>query len=111
MKTLIAIVAAALLCSCATSTVPVGVKHYGAVNPSNVRVIYQEPQRPYEVIAFVEQRATAFASVDRVTQLIREEAAKNGGDAILIADSKHGLVEGGTTVHGKVIRWETATNE
>ena len=89
MKTLIAIVAAALLCSCATS-VPVNERRYAAVNPSSVRVIYQEPQRPYDVLALLGfDGGLAFSLQDRLEKA-RIEAAQYGANAVLITDTQQG---------------------
>jgi hypothetical protein len=103
---LVIVMAAALLCSCASSTTPVG-RQYAAVNPTDVRVIYQEPHRPYEVIALLSRTRSILTSVQETTKDVREEAARNGADAVLITDAFPGYFgRAGTEVHGKAIRWQ-----
>jgi hypothetical protein len=106
MKTMIAILAAALLCSCATS-VPVGNRNYTAVSPSNVSVIYQEPHRPYNVLALVGfDGGLAFSLHDRLEKA-RVEAAQYGANAVLITDAQQGSwTNSGTHLRGQAIRWQ-----
>src|SRR5437016_2241074 len=44
--------ALAVLAACG-STIPVSAHHYPAVSVDSVQMLYQEPKRPYEVIALV----------------------------------------------------------
>ena len=107
MKNMIAaVIAAALLCSCATS-VPVSNRSYSAANPSNVSVIYKEPQRPYDVLALVGfDGGLAFSLQDRLEKA-RVEAAQYGANAVLITDAQQGSwTNSGTHLRGQAIRWQ-----
>jgi hypothetical protein len=65
-----------LLCGCGSTTV-VGHK-YPAVPVGSVQVLYQEPKRPYEVIAFV-GRLSGVEHISADIAGLQKEAAQVGG--------------------------------
>jgi len=80
--------------------------------PDSVRLIAQEPQRPYTVIALlsVMPDGSGFGSQDGARKRLLKEAARLGGDAVLVGAGSltrvgTGGEYGGTTVllSGKVI--------
>jgi len=54
-------------------------------SPDSVTVLLEKPQRPYNVIAVVEANAkTVFDSFDDLREAMVAEAAKLGGDAVIL---------------------------
>src|SRR5438874_2358279 len=82
VKILVAITAMALLIGCG-STIPVSNHRYPPVSPESVQILYQEPKRPYEVIALVGTDGGARPFVADVNGL-RREAAHSGADAVIV---------------------------
>ena len=53
--------------------------------PDSVTVLLESPQRPYEVIAIIEANAkTVFDSFDDMRKAMVAEAAKLGGEAVIL---------------------------
>jgi hypothetical protein len=50
----------AVLCGCGGSAIQVGTHKYPPVNPASVEILYQEPAKPYEVVALVDQQGSGF---------------------------------------------------
>jgi lipopolysaccharide export system protein LptA len=56
-----------------------------ARSPDSVTVLLEEPQRPYNVIAVIEANAkTVFDSFDDLRKAMVAEAAKLGGEAVIL---------------------------
>ena len=54
-------------------------------SPDEVQVLFQEPDRPYTVIAVVESKAeSVFDGIDDLHQKLIAEAARLGGDAVIM---------------------------
>ena len=109
MKTLMRVAAAAaLLSGCVGSTTVVGHK-YPAVPVGSVQLLYQEPKRPYEVIAFVGRlRRVEHISADIAG--LQEEAAQVGADAVIVTSAKDMTLWEYSKASGKAIKW-TGTDE
>jgi|GEM_PF-1016860 len=76
-------------------------------NVDQVEVLYQDPQRPYEVIALISHEAlTRFATVSGVIQKCRELAAKVGADAVIITSTYDQTFNTAAKASGKAIRWK-----
>ncbi|SRR6266498_2869330 len=92
-----------VLAGCKSTTV---VGHtYSAVPVSSVKVLYQEPKRPYEVLAFVNSYKTWAMSSSANVANLRKNAAKLGADAVIIT-SVHGLtMTDWDSASGKAIKW------
>ena len=77
-----------VLAACESTTV---VGHtYPAVPVSSVEVLYQEPKRPYEVLAFVQSNKSWEMSGSADVADLRKKAAKVGADALIVT-SMHGV--------------------
>ena len=64
--------------------------NFTATKPELVEMLYQEPSRPYEVIAFVEARTVfIWDTPEKMMSECREEAAKVGADAIIFSSTGH----------------------
>jgi hypothetical protein len=74
---LLLVIIGSYLSSGCSSITPVGGAQYSPTDLKQVEVLYQEPQRPYEVIALIShEAATRFATVPGVIQKCRELALK-----------------------------------
>jgi len=51
---------------------------------SEIRVLVDEPHRPFTSIALVEAQGGNFPTLERLTRRLQEEAALLGGDAIIV---------------------------
>ncbi len=79
---------------------------YPAVSPGAVQVLYQEPARPYEVIALVDQQGSGFDfSADSTIAGLKEQAAKVGADAVIITLARPMRVAEYAHTSGKAIKW------
>lgn len=75
----------ALLIGCATATVnPYPNAGYAPSNPQSVGVYYNFPPEPYKVIGEVYYSGAPAASWTGAGKLLRQEAAKIGGDAVVV---------------------------
>jgi hypothetical protein len=86
----------------------VSTHHYPAVPVSSVHVIYQEPTKPYEVIALVSHQNSLGLPISWEIAAVREQAAKLGADAVLIIDAKQHipLITGeNVKATGNAIKW------
>jgi hypothetical protein len=78
-------IASALFTGCATARVnPYPNSHYAPSNPQNVGVYYNFPPQQYEVIGEVYYNGAPAASWTGAGKLLRQEAAKIGGDAVIV---------------------------
>ena len=90
-----------------SSITPVGRATYAAVPSEVVEVLYQEPQRPYDVVSMVShEAATRFASVPDVIETCRELAAKSGADALIITSTFDQTFNTAAKASGKAIKWK-----
>lgn len=103
---LLVIIGSCLASGCSSIT-PVGGTRYSPADMSQVEVLYQEPQRQYEVIALIShEAATRFATVPGVIQKCRELAAQAGADAIIITSTYDQTFNTAAKAAGKAIRWK-----
>src|SRR5258705_8885841 len=95
-----------LMSACSSVTLLIQTQ-YPAVAPEHVEVLYQEPKRPYEVIAMLShEAATRFATVPSVIQDCRELAAEAGADAVIITSTYDQTFSTAARASGKAIRWK-----
>jgi len=93
-------------CSSITTT-PTGQSTSGAVSTEQVEVLYQQPQRPYEVIALVSSdAATIFSAVPGEIEKCRQAAAKVGADALIVTATFDPSLGRPAKVSGQAIRWK-----
>lgn len=103
----LALIAILLGCGCTTTVLPVSQTHYSPVSAGEVEVLYQEPQRPHEVIALVTyDAASVFAGIPGIIEKCRQEAAQQGADALVITTSKGAVLGRPATVSGQIIKWK-----
>lgn len=96
-----------LFLSACSSVTPLTQKHYPAVAPARVEVLYQEPKRPFEVIAMIShEAATRFATVQSEIQNCRELAAKAGADAVIITSTYDQTFSTAAKASGKALKWK-----
>jgi hypothetical protein len=105
-RIILAVLAAAtimLVIGCG-STTPVGGHHYPAVPVDSVEILYQEPTRPYEVIALVGNVGGLKPLVADIGGL-RKLAAHVGADAVIVTEAKNTSFAGRNSASGKAIKW------
>ena len=109
----ILLIAVSLGCGACRSTITqISTHRYPAVPVSAVQVLYKEPAKPYEVIAFVSHMNSLGLPISREIAAVREEAAKLGADAVLIIDAKQHIpfITGeNVTATGNAIKWTNST--
>ncbi len=94
-----------LLCACSSVTT-LGTAKYPAVATEHVEVLYQEPKRPYEVLALLShETATRFSGVQDAVQSCRELAAEAGADAVIITSTYDQTFNTAAKASGKAIKW------
>jgi hypothetical protein len=86
------------------STIPVSSHHYPAVSVDSVQMLYQEPKRPYEVIALVGTEGGLRPFVADIGGL-RKQAAQVGADAVIVTDAKNTGMFNAPNASGKAIKW------
>jgi len=107
MKTPLFACLLALSLSACSSVTPVGTAKYPAVPVERIEVLYQEPKRPYEVIAMLSHEAASrFSSVDDVVRNCRDLAAEAGGDAVIITSTYDQSFSTAARASAKAIRWK-----
>ena len=95
-----------MLSGCSSVT-PVGQFAHAPVSVEHVEVLYQEPQRPYDVVALVSHEGgTRFATVPGMVKKCRELAAEAGADAVIITSSYGQTFNTAASAAGKAIRWK-----
>lgn len=100
-------VATLLVLSGCSSVTPVGHGAYSPVPVEHVQVLYQEPQRPYEVIALVSHGGgSRFATIHSVVGNCRELAASYGADAVLITSTYDQTLGSAAQASGKALKWK-----
>jgi hypothetical protein len=106
-KSTTAIALAFALVGCYASTNQVSEHRYPPTTVNSVEILYQEPKRPYEVLAFVNHRDTVTLSLKAQINALRKQAAELGANAVIITQAQ-GLMFGslqGVNAAGKAIRW------
>jgi hypothetical protein len=73
-----------------TSTQVVTDRKYPPVPVGSVQVLYQEPQRPYETIAFMHRLSGIEHPATGDVATLREDAAELGADAVIVTNT-HGM--------------------
>jgi hypothetical protein len=86
------------------STIPVSSHHYPPVPVDSVQVLYQEPKRPYEVIAIVGNAGGVTPFVADIGGL-RKAAADVGADALIVTEAKNATLFQKPSTNGKAIKW------
>jgi hypothetical protein len=69
-----------------------------------VQLLYQEPKRPYEVIALVGTEGGLRPFVADIGGL-RKQAAQAGADAVIVTDAKNTGMFNAPNASGKAIKW------
>jgi len=62
--------------------------------PADVQVLASDPRQPYREIALVEVSGGVLPSLSTLTRALREEAARLGGDAVVIMGRSEGRSKG-----------------
>ena len=62
--------------------------------PAEVQLLASDPRQPYREIALVEVSGGALPSLSTLTRVLREEAARLGGDAVVIMGRYEGKPKG-----------------
>lgn len=107
LQTLAAITVGVFVVSCASSTQYVVQSRYPPKSVESVAVLYQEPNRPYDVLAFVQGRSiTIFDSSELIRQRALEQAAAAGADAVIFATTGQGRRGSPRTAEGRAIKWK-----
>ncbi len=83
-------------------------------NPSDIEIYYLEPGKSYTKIGMVEARGATLSSWKKVENYLRKEAAKIGGDAVIILEqvrpvrgiTSKGVVYRKKYLRGIVIKWK-----
>jgi hypothetical protein len=92
---------------CASSTHYVSPSRRSATPVESVAVLFQEPKRPYDILAFVQGRSiTVFDSSELLMRRAREEAAAAGADAVIFSTTGEGRVGSPRTAEGRAIKWK-----
>lgn len=100
-------VAMIVLLGCASSTHYVTPSRHSAKSVESVAVLYQEPKRPYEVLAFVQGRSiTIFDTPDLIMRRAREQAAAIGADAVIFNTTGQGRRGTPRSAEGRAIKWK-----
>jgi len=105
-RAILAVLAAAtsmLITGCG-STIPVSAHHYPPVSVESVQLLYQEPARPYEVLALVGREGNLTPFVADVRGL-RIEASRVGADAVIVTGAQNTSLFGRNRASGKAIKW------
>jgi len=78
--------------------------------PDSVRVLGQEPTQPFKVVALVSASAEVglAGGYERLTWKLAQEAAKLGGQALLLGPESITRTNGSSTLTGKVLVFEGA---
>ena len=106
MRSILWVVIAVSLSGCAGSAVQVSTHKYPPTKPDSIQVLYQEPSKPYEVVALVDQQGSGFDfSANDTIPGLKEQAAKVGADAVIITSAKPMKVYEYAHTSGKAIKW------
>lgn len=101
--TIISLVLLTLYFSCVRSRVmPQPNINLEPTNPWDVEIYYLEPEKSYTKIGMVEAGGARLSSWKNVEKYLRKQAAKIGGDAIIILEQDRPVR--GITSKGKVYR-------
>lgn len=88
--------------------------NFEPTNPSDVEIYYLEPEKSYIKIGMVEARGATLSSWKKVENYLRKEAAKIGGDSVIILEqdrpvrgiTSRGIVYRKKYLRGIVIKWK-----
>ena len=86
-KSVITIALACALLGCYGATHQVSEHRYPPTTVDSVQVLYQDPKRPYEVLAFVSHRNTVTLSLKAQISALRKQAAELDADAVVITQA------------------------
>ena len=92
-----------------TSTHYVASATYSPTKPENVEMLFQEPNRPYEVIAFVESKTVfLWDTPEKMISQCRDEAAQTGADAVIFSNTGKwsGMPGVPGVAAGRAIKWK-----
>jgi hypothetical protein len=106
-NSIIPIALALAMMGCYGATHQVSEHRYPPTALGSVQVLYQEPKRSYEVLAFVNHRDTVTLSLSNCIAALRKQAAELGADAVVITQAQplmFGSLQG-VNAAGKAIRW------
>lgn len=108
MRIIVIAASACILASCANSTDYVASAKYPPTRPEAVATFFEEPRRPYEVIAFVEAKTvTIFDKPEQVRRKAIEHAAAVGADAVIFTTSgKYHTFGIPGVASGRAIKWK-----
>jgi len=88
MKTKILIVLTcltfSLLIGCASSESTRTGKYYAPTSPESVEILFERPQKPYEVVGYIKSRGGKLNSQEDLFNSMKEEAAQLGADAVYL---------------------------
>jgi hypothetical protein len=95
-----------LFIGCNTTVTQVGNK-YPPVAVEHIAVLYQEPEKPYEVIGLVSHTGDFLgSSVDSVTRECARLAAQLGADAVVITSTANYSWNSDPKASGKAIKYK-----
>lgn len=113
--TIISLVLLMLYFSCVGSRVmPQPDFNFEPTRQRDVKIYYIEPEKPYIKIGMVEARGAPLSSWKKLENYLRKEAAKIGGDAVIILEqdrpvrgiTSRGIVYRKKYLRGIVIKWK-----
>ena len=87
----------------------VAAKKYPPRPVESIEALFQEPSRPYEVIAFVEAKTvTIFDTAEKMMLQARQQAAAAGADAVIFSTTGKwsGMPGIPGAAAGRAIRWK-----
>lgn len=110
MRAIVIVALGFVLASCANSTDYVASSKYPPTRPEAVATFFEEPRRPYEVIAFVEAKTvTIFDKPEQVRRKAIEHAAAVGADAVIFTTSgKYHTFGIPGVAAGRAIKWKNS---
>ena len=95
-----------LLIGCSSVT-PIGSVKYPPAATDSVEILYQEPDKPYVVIALISyESAYRFTPIPKVIEKCQELAAEVGADAIIITSTQGHGANTGPQANGKAVKWK-----
>lgn len=88
MKTLtamtIGLITILIIAGCASSEATRTGKYYPPTDESKIEILFEKPEKPYEVVGYIKGRGGKINSQEDVFNTMKEEAAKLGADAIYV---------------------------
>ena len=103
----VVLVSVLFIVGCSTTITPVGETTIEAVPVDQVEVFYQQPQRPYEVIALVSHEpGSVFPTVADCIAKCRQAAAKAGADALIVTATYGAALGRPAKASGQAVKWK-----